>query len=66
MIDLIRERPREALARFFPPAGPGEPGRMPAGVKFLSSIFLPREDGRPQSAAVKATAGVVMRLLGIK
>ena len=66
MIDLIRERPREALARFFPPAGPGEPARMPAGIKFLSSIFLPPEDGRPQSAAVKATAGVVMRLLGIK
>jgi MoaA/NifB/PqqE/SkfB family radical SAM enzyme len=66
MIDLVREKPREALARFFPAAEAGATARMPVGIKFLTAIFLPPEDGRPQSAAVKATAGVVMRLLGIK
>jgi len=66
MVDLIREKPREAIARFFPPAAPGEPTRLPLGVKVLSSIFLPRQNGKPQSTAVKAAAGAVTRLLGIK
>lgn len=66
MIDLVREKPREALASFFPSAEPGGPARLPLGVKFLSSIFLSAENGKPQSAAAKATAGAVMRLLGIK
>jgi MoaA/NifB/PqqE/SkfB family radical SAM enzyme len=66
MIDLVREKPREALTRFFPPAAPGEAARLPAGVKILSSIFLPPENGKPQSMAAKAAAGAVTRLLGIK
>jgi hypothetical protein len=66
MIDLVREKTREALASFFPSAEPGGPARLPLGVKLLSSIFLPAENGKPQSAAAKATAGAVMRLLGIK
>ena len=66
MIDLVREKPREALARFFPPATPGAPSQLPLGVKILSSIFLPPENGKPQSPAVKAAAGAVTRLLGIK
>src|SRR5262249_52627250 len=47
MIDLLREKPREALVRFFPPATPDAPSRLPLGVKFLSSIFLPPENGKP-------------------
>jgi len=66
MIDLVREKPREALTRFFPPATPGAPANLPAGIKVLSSLFLPRENGKPQSAAAKAMAGAVMRVLGIK
>ena len=66
MIDLVREKPREALTRFFPPAAPGEAAHLPAGVKVLSSLFLPPENGKPQSAAAKAMAGAVMRVLGIK
>ena len=66
MIDLIRDKPREAITSFFPPPEPGAPSTLPLGVRFLTSIFLPPEDGRPQSPAVKATAGAVMRLLGIK
>jgi MoaA/NifB/PqqE/SkfB family radical SAM enzyme len=66
MIDLVRDKPREAITSLFPPAQPGTPYTLPLGVKFLTSIFLPPEDGRPQSPAMKATAGAVMRLLGIK
>ena len=66
MIDLVREKPREALVRFFPPSAPGTPAQFPVGIKVLSSLFLPPENGKPQSAAAKAMAGAVMRVLGIK
>ncbi len=66
MIDLVRENPRGALAGFFPPASPDESTKIPFGVKALSSLFLPAEDGRPQSALAKAMAAAVMRVLGIK
>ena len=66
MIDLIREKPREALARFFPPTAPGEAAKLPLGINLLSSIFLPPENGKPQNPIAKATAGVAMRLFGIK
>ena len=66
MIDLVREDPRRALATFFPPPAPGESARPPLAVRFLSSLFLPPENGKPQSGAAKAMAGAVMRLLGIK
>jgi len=66
MIDMVREEPRKALTRFFPPEAPGMPARLPLGVGVLAHLFLPTENGKPQSAATKATAGVVRRLLGIK
>jgi MoaA/NifB/PqqE/SkfB family radical SAM enzyme len=66
MIDLLRDKPREALTRFFPPPAPGEPSRAPASVKILSSLFLPPADGKPQSGATKIAAGAVKRLLGIR
>jgi MoaA/NifB/PqqE/SkfB family radical SAM enzyme len=65
MIDLMRNNPRTALAKFFPPSPSGEPARLPPGVKLLTSIFLP-ESGKPQSMAGKAMAGAITRLLGIK
>jgi MoaA/NifB/PqqE/SkfB family radical SAM enzyme len=66
MIDMVREDPRNALTQFFPPAAPDTPARLPLGVGFLAHIFLPPENGKTQSAAGKAMAGAVMRLLGIK
>jgi hypothetical protein len=66
MIDLVREKPREALARFFPSTTPGGAARLPLGVNLLSSIFLPPENGKPQNPIAKATAGAAMRLFGIK
>ncbi len=66
MIDLVKENPREALTKFFPPTTPDAPARLPLGVRFLSRIFLPPESGKPQNAVVKAMAAGVSRLLGIK
>jgi MoaA/NifB/PqqE/SkfB family radical SAM enzyme len=66
IIDLVKESPREALAKFFPSASPGAPARLPLGVNLLSRMFLPPEDGKPQSAVMKTVAGGVRRLLGIK
>jgi len=65
MIDLLRNHPREALARFFPPAAQGESVQLPLGVKLLSSLFLPPTGGKPQSGAKKGIAGALKRLLGI-
>jgi MoaA/NifB/PqqE/SkfB family radical SAM enzyme len=65
MIDLLRENPREALAKFFPPAAPGVAVQMPFTVKVLASLFLPSEQGRPQSRHAKVIAGAVKRVLGI-
>jgi MoaA/NifB/PqqE/SkfB family radical SAM enzyme len=66
MIDLIRDNPREALTRFFPPAMPGAPLELPFGIRVLTSIFLPPENGRPQRMAHKMIAGTAMKVFGIK
>jgi len=66
MIDMVRNDPRGALKKFFPPGASGEESKMPAGVKILSALFLPSENGKPQSGVTKAMAGAVMRALGIK
>lgn len=66
MIDLVRENPRGALARFFPPAAPGESAQAPLSVRVLSSLFLPPVDGKPQSQTTKLAARMVKRVLGIQ
>jgi MoaA/NifB/PqqE/SkfB family radical SAM enzyme len=66
MIDLVREDPRNALIKFFPPAVPGATAQLPLGVKFLSALFLPPQKGESQSPVTKAMAGAVKRILGIK
>lgn len=66
MIDLVREKPREALVKFFPPVAPGEAARMPMGIRLLSQLFLPPEDGKSQGVVVKVMGAGVRRLLGIK
>ncbi|HMF65916.1 MAG TPA: radical SAM protein [Edaphobacter sp.] len=66
MIDLVREKPREALARFFPPTEPGAPASLPLGVKMLSSIFLPAANSSPQGVGRKLIARGAMKLFGIK
>jgi MoaA/NifB/PqqE/SkfB family radical SAM enzyme len=66
MIDLIRDNPREALTRFFPPAIPGAPPELPFGIRVLTSIFLPPENGALPGTAQKMIAGAAMKVFGIK
>ncbi|MGC2399457.1 MAG: radical SAM protein [Acidobacteriaceae bacterium] len=66
MIDLMRNQPREALTRFFPPATEGGPAQLPAGVQVLTKIFLPPADGKPPGAAQKMVAGAAMKVFGVK
>ena len=66
MLDLMRNQPREALTRFFPPATPGGPPQLPAGIQVLTAVFLPPPDGKPQSAAQKMVAGAAMKIFGVK
>jgi MoaA/NifB/PqqE/SkfB family radical SAM enzyme len=66
MLDLMRNQPREALNRFFPPTTAGGPAQLPAGVQLLTTIFLPPANGQPPSAARKMVAGAAMRIFGVK
>jgi MoaA/NifB/PqqE/SkfB family radical SAM enzyme len=66
MLDLVRNQPREALTRFFPPATPGGPPQLPAGIHVLTAVFLPPPDGKPQSPAQKMVAGAAMKIFGVK
>jgi MoaA/NifB/PqqE/SkfB family radical SAM enzyme len=67
MIDLLRDNPREALTKFFPPSACGtRTTQAPLSVRALSSLFIPREDNKPQSTATKIIAGAVKRVLGIR
>jgi MoaA/NifB/PqqE/SkfB family radical SAM enzyme len=65
MLDLMRNQPREALFRFFPPQQPGGPLPLPPGIRVLTSLFLPPL-GKPQSAARRLLAGAVLRLFGVR
>src|SRR5271163_689670 len=66
MLDLMRNQPREALTRFFPPATEGGPAQLPAGVQVLTAIFLPSADGKPKGLAQKMVAGAAMKIFGVK
>jgi MoaA/NifB/PqqE/SkfB family radical SAM enzyme len=66
MLDLMRNQPREALTRFFPPATPGGQPQLPAGIQVLTAVFLPPSDGKPQSPAQKLVAGAAMKIFGVK
>jgi hypothetical protein len=54
------------LTRFFPPATPGGPAQLPAGIQVLTAVFLPPADGQPQSPARKMVAGAAMKIFGVK
>jgi MoaA/NifB/PqqE/SkfB family radical SAM enzyme len=66
MLDLMRNQPREALTRFFPPATPGGPAQLPAGIQVLTAVFLPPADGKPKGVAQKMVAGAAMKIFGVK
>lgn len=63
MIDHLRERPREAIARFFPPKpGEGEGSGIPKAVEILMWMFLPEGEERKRTVLQKAA----LRLLRVK
>jgi MoaA/NifB/PqqE/SkfB family radical SAM enzyme len=66
MLDLIRNEPREALFRFFPPEIPGGLLSLPTGVRLLTSIFLPPSSGKPRNAARRFLAGAVLWAFGVQ
>jgi MoaA/NifB/PqqE/SkfB family radical SAM enzyme len=66
MLDLIRNEPREAMFRIFPPERPDGPLSLPPGLRVLASIFLPPPSGKPANAARRFLAGAVLRVFGVK
>ncbi len=62
LLDSLRENPREALERLFPPRGEdSRPTRYPAPVRILSAVFLPAHGGSGRRLFRKAA----LRILGI-
>jgi MoaA/NifB/PqqE/SkfB family radical SAM enzyme len=66
MLDLIRNEPREALLRLFPPERPGGRPSLPLGVRILTSIFLPTPSGKRPGPARRFLSGAVLRIFGVK
>jgi hypothetical protein len=66
MLDAIRNEPRDALSRLFPPKNPGGPLSLPPGVRVLASIFLPTPSGKRPGAARRFLAVAVGRTFGVK
>jgi MoaA/NifB/PqqE/SkfB family radical SAM enzyme len=66
MLDLVRNEPRVALTRFFPPATPGGPPELPGGIQVLTRIFLPPLAGGPPSPVQKIVGGAAMKIFGVK
>ena len=61
MIDELREKPFEAIARFFPSRVRKSPAAMPATVRILTWLFLPTKQGRR-----RIFRSAALRLLGVK
>jgi MoaA/NifB/PqqE/SkfB family radical SAM enzyme len=62
-LDALRENPREALARFFPPReGQGAPADLPRPIRLLTWLFLP---ATPTSRR-RAFQNAALRLLRVK
>ena len=66
MLDLIRNEPREALLRLFPPERSGGPLSLPLGIRVLTSIFLPTPSGKRPGPARRFLSGAVLRIFGVK
>jgi MoaA/NifB/PqqE/SkfB family radical SAM enzyme len=60
MIDEVREKPIEAIGRFFP-SSQHRPADMPAAVRILTWLFLPTETNKR-----RIFRSAALRLLGVK
>jgi hypothetical protein len=66
MLDEFRERPREALVRFFPPKEPASPlSGVPLGIKLLTWLFLP-SDSAGSSIRAHNLRKAAQRVLALK
>jgi MoaA/NifB/PqqE/SkfB family radical SAM enzyme len=63
MVDHLREHPREAIARFFPPK-PGEANgeNLPTSIAILTWLFLPNKPNGKR----RVFRSAALRLLGVK
>jgi MoaA/NifB/PqqE/SkfB family radical SAM enzyme len=61
-LDRFRQDPIAALQQFFPGANEAGGARLPAAVRALAWLFLPRPDIRRPRAAAR----VLLRLLGVR
>jgi MoaA/NifB/PqqE/SkfB family radical SAM enzyme len=61
MVDHLREQPREAIARFFPPK-PGEVQNLPRSIEILTWLFLPNKPNGKR----RVFRSAALRLLGVK
>jgi len=61
MIDEVREKPLEALARFFPSSDQKPSAEKPATVRLLTWLFLPVETNRH-----RILRSAALRVLGVK
>jgi MoaA/NifB/PqqE/SkfB family radical SAM enzyme len=63
MVDHLREHPREAIARFFPPK-PGEANgeNLPTSIGILTWLFLPNKPNGKR----RVFRSAALRLLGVK
>jgi len=61
MVDHLREQPREAIARFFPPK-PGEVQNLPRSIEILTWLFLPKKPNGKR----RVFRSAALRLLGVK
>jgi MoaA/NifB/PqqE/SkfB family radical SAM enzyme len=69
MVDEFRERPREALVRFFPPKEPARPlSGLPPGIKILALLFLPSGSatGSTRTSILRKAAQRILVPKGVK
>jgi len=67
LIDSFREKPLEVLGRLFPSdKDESASAAMPLGVKVLTALLLPRDNGRKPSFLTKVFRSAALRLLGVR
>ena len=67
MLDLVRNQPREALTRFFPPATPGGPPQLPGrhpGADRRSFCLPPMASRKARRR--RSWRGAAMKIFGVK
>lgn len=63
MVDHLREHPREAIARFFPPKpGEAQEANLPKSIELLTWLFLPSKPNGKR----RLFRSAALRLLGVK